>query len=163
MEVLKRCGQSIGYNLDVLNRIDDAMAYLVTGNGQYFNEGDFGSVLGVAQCIQDLSLSDCQDCLSEASGRLRSECDTSTWGDMYLGKCYIRYVDQGVDAQAYNSNSGYNNSQNRRGDGENNDIIIKVIGYIAAAVLGGGLTFAVTVSVKNCNRNGIYLTSFLQD
>ncbi|KAI3696296.1 hypothetical protein L1987_79308 [Smallanthus sonchifolius] len=86
----------MGYNSNVLNRIDGALAYLVGGNGEYFRGGDFGSIQGVAQCVQDLSLSDCQDCLSEASGRLRSECETSTWGDMYLGKCYIRYAHLGI-------------------------------------------------------------------
>ncbi|MFS7912564.1 putative Gnk2-like domain-containing protein [Helianthus anomalus] len=96
MEVCRRCGPSFGYNSDVLNRIDSALAFLVGGNGEYFREGDFGSIQGVAQCIQDLSLSDCQDCLSEATRRLRSVCETSSWGDMYLGKCYIRYADQGI-------------------------------------------------------------------
>ncbi|KAF5778579.1 putative Gnk2-like domain-containing protein [Helianthus annuus] len=96
MEVCRRCGPSVVYNSDVLNRIDSALAFLVGGNGEYFREGDFGSIQGVAQCIQDLSLSDCQDCLSEATRRLRSVCETSSWGDMYLGKCYIRYADQGT-------------------------------------------------------------------
>ncbi|KAK9060203.1 hypothetical protein SSX86_020907 [Deinandra increscens subsp. villosa] len=91
-EACKTCGPSIGYNSDVLNRIDGALATLVGGNGQYFRSGEFGNIRGVAQCVQDLSLSDCEDCLSEASGQLRSECVTSNWGDMYLGKCYIRYA-----------------------------------------------------------------------
>ncbi|KAJ0538877.1 putative Gnk2-like domain-containing protein [Helianthus annuus] len=95
MEVYKRCGPSVGYNYDVLNNIDGVLAYLVYGNGQYFRQYDFATIQGVAQCVQDLSLSDCQDCLSEASRQLRSECETSTWGDMYLGKCYIRYADHG--------------------------------------------------------------------
>ncbi|GJT20557.1 ribonuclease H-like domain-containing protein [Tanacetum coccineum] len=64
----------------------------VSENNQYFRKGDFGSIRGVAQCVQDLSSSDCQDCLLEASGRLRSECEASTWGNMYLGKCYIKYA-----------------------------------------------------------------------
>lgn len=93
-EVSKRCGPSIGYDLDTLNRRDAGLAYLTATNGQYFRSGGSGSVQGVAQCVQDLSVSECQDCLTEASGRLRSECETSTWGDMFLGKCYIRYVDR---------------------------------------------------------------------
>nr|GEU59827.1 cysteine-rich repeat secretory protein 12-like [Tanacetum cinerariifolium] len=97
-EVLKRCGPSVGYNSDALNLIDSALGYLIAGNGLYFRAGDYGRIQGVAQCVQDLSESDCQDCISEACGRLRSECQTSTWGDMYLGKCFIRYVDQVFDA-----------------------------------------------------------------
>lgn len=76
MEVLKTCGHSIGYNSDVLNRIDGALAYLIAGNGQYFRTVDYGSIQGVAQCVQDLDVSSCQDCLTEACGRLRSECQT---------------------------------------------------------------------------------------
>lgn len=93
-EVWKRCGPSISYNSDVLTRLDSALTYLAVGNKQYFHEGGYGSMQGVVQCVQDLSLNECQDCLLEARGRLRSECETSTSGDMYLGKCYIRYVDQ---------------------------------------------------------------------
>ncbi|MFS7992941.1 putative Gnk2-like domain-containing protein [Helianthus anomalus] len=78
LKVFKRCGPSIGYNSDTLTRIDDALAYLVGKTGQYFRVGVLGSV---------------QDCALEARGRVRSECETSTWGDMYLGKCYIRYAD----------------------------------------------------------------------
>ncbi|XP_076953441.1 plasmodesmata-located protein 6-like [Bidens hawaiensis] len=90
----KRCGPTIGYNSDALNRRDAALASLTATSGQYFRVGGSGSVQGVAQCVQDLSVSECQDCLTEASGRLRSECETSTWGDMFLGKCYVRYIDR---------------------------------------------------------------------
>ncbi|KAJ0488806.1 putative Gnk2-like domain-containing protein [Helianthus annuus] len=157
MEVCRKCGPSIGYDSDVLNRIDGALAYLVGGNGQYFRGGDFGSIQGVAQCVQDLSLSDCQDCLAEASGRLRSECETSTWGDMYLGKCYIRYADQGKyvcgrhgNGLVNNGNSTSNSSNSRA----SKDDIMKWIGYIIAAVvtaLGAGV--GVTFACKNTNKN----------
>ncbi|KAJ0677762.1 hypothetical protein HanOQP8_Chr12g0440271 [Helianthus annuus] len=57
VEVCRRCGPSIGYNSDVLKQIDGALAYLVGESGQYYRVGDFGSIQGVAQCVQDLSLS----------------------------------------------------------------------------------------------------------
>ncbi|XP_076953511.1 plasmodesmata-located protein 6-like [Bidens hawaiensis] len=149
VEVCRRCGPSIGYNSDVLNRIDGALAYLVGGSGQYFRGGDFGSIQGVAQCVQDLSLSDCQDCLSEACGRLRTECETSTWGDMYLGKCYIRYADQGNENLANNGNS----SSNKKSGGGSNDNILKWLGYVLAAIVGASsLTFA----AKNCCNINVY-------
>ncbi|KAK9060204.1 hypothetical protein SSX86_020908 [Deinandra increscens subsp. villosa] len=109
-ELSKRCGPAMGYNSDVSNRIDVALANLVGGNGQYFRDSDYGSIQGVAQCLQDLSLSDCQDCLLEASGRLRSECATSTWGEMYLGKCNIRYADMGNGNLGNNGTSSSNKS-----------------------------------------------------
>ncbi|KAI3816604.1 hypothetical protein L1987_16307 [Smallanthus sonchifolius] len=153
MQVCKRCGPSIGYNSDTLNRVDSALAYLVGGNGKYFRVGDFGSIQGVAQCVQDLSLSDCQECLSEACGRLRTECETSTWGDMYLGKCYIRYADEGNENLANNGNSSSNKSS---GGGNKNDIA-KWIGYILAVLFGGG---SLTFVAKKCKW---YITSFYQD
>ncbi|KAL8241810.1 hypothetical protein R6Q59_012112 [Mikania micrantha] len=137
-EVFRRCGPSIGYNSDVLNTIDGALAYLVGGNGQYYRGGDFGSIEGVAQCVQDLSLSDCQDCLSEACGRLRTECETSTWGDMYFGKCYIRYADHGNEDHVNNDNS----SSNKSSGGNENNIWKWIIAIIAAVLTTGGLTFA---------------------
>ncbi|KAL8241812.1 hypothetical protein R6Q59_012114 [Mikania micrantha] len=136
-EVYRRCGPSIGYNSDVLNRIDGALAYLVGGNGQYYRGVVFGSIEGVAQCVQDLSLSDCQDCLSEAFAQLRTECETSTWGDMYFGKCYIRYADHGKEDVVNKSSGGGNNK-------------LKWIGYIIAAAVGGGsLAFGLIFAIKN--------------
>ncbi|KAJ0901595.1 putative Gnk2-like domain-containing protein [Helianthus annuus] len=151
MEVYKRCGPSVGYNYDVLNNIDGVLAYLVDGNGQYFRRYDFATIQGVAQCIQDLSLSDCQDCLSEASSQLRSECETSIWGDMYLGKCYIRYADHGNENLANDSNT----SSKKRSDLVCKKNILKWIAYIIVAIVGvGSLTFA----AKNyCRINGTLL------
>ncbi|KAD2393593.1 hypothetical protein E3N88_40570 [Mikania micrantha] len=148
-EVFRRCGPSIGYNSDVLNTIDGALAYLVGGNGQYYRGGDFGSIEGVAQCVQDLSLSDCQDCLSEACGRLRTECETSTWGDMYFGKCYIRYADHGNEDHVNNDNS----SSNKSSGGNENNIWKWIIAIIAAVLTTGGLTFAFRNSF-NTNTHG---------
>ncbi|KVH96216.1 Gnk2-homologous domain-containing protein [Cynara cardunculus var. scolymus] len=103
-EVFKKCGPSIGYNSDVLTRRDAVLAYMTSGNGQYFRVGGSGSVQGVAQCIQDLSLSECQDCVAEAGGRLKSECGASAWGDMYLGKCYVRYSERGFHSRSDDDN-----------------------------------------------------------
>ncbi|GKC44617.1 cysteine-rich repeat secretory protein 12-like protein [Tanacetum coccineum] len=100
MEASRKCGPSGGSNSDVLSSIDNVLSNLISENNQYFRKGDFGSIRGVAHCVQDLSSSDCQDCLLEASGRLRSECESSTWGNMYLGKCYIKYATD-------NGHSGY--------------------------------------------------------
>ncbi|KAI3466950.1 hypothetical protein Pfo_023613 [Paulownia fortunei] len=98
--VSNKCGPSIGYDSDLLTRRDAVLAYL-TGGGQYFRVGGSGKVQGMVQCVQDLRMSECQDCLSEAIQRLKSECGTSPWGDMFLGKCYARYSERG-----YSSKSG---------------------------------------------------------
>lgn len=99
--VSNKCGPSIGYDSDLLTRRDAVLAYL-TGGGQYFRVGGSGKVQGMVQCIQDLSMNECQDCLSEAIQRLKTECGTSPWGDMFLAKCYARYSESG----AYSSKSG---------------------------------------------------------
>ncbi|KAL2485016.1 Cysteine-rich repeat secretory protein 12 [Abeliophyllum distichum] len=97
--VFKRCGPSTGYDSDLLTQRDALLAYL-TGGGQYFRIGGSGKAQGIAQCLQDLSTSECQDCLSEAIGRLKSECQSSTWGDMFLAKCYARYSERGYSSKS---------------------------------------------------------------
>ncbi|KAH7840077.1 hypothetical protein Vadar_012347 [Vaccinium darrowii] len=105
--VMKKCGPSIGFDSDALTRRDAVMGYLAAG-GQYFRVGSSGNVQGVAQCVQDLSLSECQDCVNEAIGRLKSDCGSAAWGDMFLGKCYARYSERGSHSQS-GSNSNNNN------------------------------------------------------
>lgn len=93
MEVFKRCSPSIGYNSDILTSIDDALVNLISGTGEYFRVDVFGSVQVMSQCVQDLSVKIVF--WKHVRRCMRSECETSTWGDMFLGKCYIRYGDGG--------------------------------------------------------------------
>ncbi|GER29806.1 cysteine-rich repeat secretory protein 12 [Striga asiatica] len=84
-----RCGPAVAAGGDVLARKDGVLTYLAAG-GQYFRVGVSGEVRGVAQCTGDLSGGECQGCVAEAIQRLRNECASSLWGDMFLGKCYAR-------------------------------------------------------------------------
>lgn len=93
--VMKKCGPSIGVDSDGLTARDAVLGNLAGGQGQYYRVGGSGSVQGVAQCVQDLSGGECQDCLNEAIGRLKSECGSAAFGDVFLGKCYARYTDRG--------------------------------------------------------------------
>lgn len=95
--VVRKCGPPLGgYDSDWLTRRDEVLGYLVTsGNGLLFRTGESGNVQGVAQCVGDLSGTQCQDCLMEAIGRLKSECGRVSWGDMFLAKCYVRYTNGG--------------------------------------------------------------------
>lgn len=97
--VSNKCGPSIGYDSDLLTRRDAVLAYL-TGGGQYFRIGGSEKVQGMVQCMQDLSINECQDCLSEAIQRLKFECGSSPWGDMFLGKCYARYSERGYSSKS---------------------------------------------------------------
>ncbi|XP_071709255.1 plasmodesmata-located protein 5-like [Rutidosis leptorrhynchoides] len=161
-ELSKMCGQSIGYNnnSDVLKRIDATLEYLIS-NGEYFRSGDNGSIEAVAQCVQDLSLSDCQDCLVAACGRLRSECGTSSWGNMYLAKCYITYVDvdQGKDSNVDSRSSGSNSSNSNSSDsnkprgGKSFSTIMKWVGIICGVLVLLPATYGIKVQINNCCSN----------
>ncbi|XP_048137005.1 plasmodesmata-located protein 6-like [Rhodamnia argentea] len=94
--MLRRCGPLTGdANSDELTRRDAVLGYVGAGDGTYkpYRTGSSGSVQAVAQCVQDLSNGDCQDCLAEAIGQLKSDCGAAKWGDMYLAKCYVQYSD----------------------------------------------------------------------
>ncbi|KAJ6768811.1 PLASMODESMATA-LOCATED PROTEIN 6 [Salix koriyanagi] len=103
-EVLKKCGPLIAYDSDGLNRRDGVLDYLGTSDGSYkpFRVGGSGDVSAVAQCVQDLSASECQDCLSEVVGRLKTYCGAAASGDLYLAKCYVRFSKAG--AHSYGGN-----------------------------------------------------------
>ncbi|KAG5052924.1 hypothetical protein AAZX31_02G229000 [Glycine max] len=88
--VLKKCGPSVGYNPDAMGSRDAVLAGLAAAGGN-FRVGGSGGVHGVAQCTGDLSYGECQDCVAEAISRLKSDCGTADYGDMFLGKCYARY------------------------------------------------------------------------
>ncbi|KAM1085158.1 hypothetical protein ACFX13_011122 [Malus domestica] len=129
--VVKKCGPSNGFDSDALTDLEAVLANLGTGDGTYkpYRVSGSGNVRGVAQCVGDLSPSECQDCLSGAVGQLRSGCGTSSWGDIFLAKCYARYLEGG-----YNSNDGHDHD-----DDDNNDDLDKtlaiLIGIVAAAAL----------------------------
>lgn len=95
--VVKKCGPSISAYSNAMGRRDTVLGYLGASDGTYkpFRVSSSGDVQGVAQCVGDLSPSECQDCLSDAIGRLKTDCGAAKWGDMYLAKCYARYSEGG--------------------------------------------------------------------
>ncbi|XP_060186558.1 plasmodesmata-located protein 7 [Lycium barbarum] len=97
--VMKKCGPSNGFDLDEMGRRDAVLGSLMGGNGLY-RVGGSKDVQGMAQCVGDLSMSQCQDCLYEAIGRLKKECGGGVYGDMFLGKCYARYTTSGAHLYA---------------------------------------------------------------
>ncbi|THG22058.1 hypothetical protein TEA_018043 [Camellia sinensis var. sinensis] len=123
--VLKKCGPSIGYDTGAMSGRDAVLGSMGGASGPY-RVGGTGDVQGVAQCVGDLSTSECQDCLSEAIGRLKSDCGTAVYGDMFLAKCYARYSTTGAHAYAKSNNSYHN-------EGEKTFAII--IGLLAGVAL----------------------------
>ncbi|GAU33489.1 hypothetical protein TSUD_72500 [Trifolium subterraneum] len=129
-EVIKKCGPSIGLTSDAFTRRDGVLAYLQSsdGNNKNFMTNSVGDFRGVAQCTGDLSTSKCQDCVSEAIQRLKSECGASTWGDMYLAKCYVRYSEGGDHSRGSNDDENHN-------DDEIEKTLAILIGLIAGVAL----------------------------
>ncbi|XP_042024367.1 plasmodesmata-located protein 6-like isoform X1 [Salvia splendens] len=93
-----RCGPLVGDDSAELARRDSVLSYLGAG-GQFFRVSEAGRVQGVAQCVQDLSVGECQDCLSDAVERLRTQCGSASWGDMFFAKCYARYSERGYTSK----------------------------------------------------------------
>ncbi|KAK6927829.1 Gnk2-homologous domain, partial [Dillenia turbinata] len=123
--VLKKCGPSVGENVGVMSRRDSMLAGLA-GSGGLYRVGGSGDVQGVAQCVGDLSGGECQDCLGEAIGRLKTECGTAFSGDMFLGKCYARYSTSGAHS--------YPKSEHDTGDEAEKTFAI-IIGLLAGVAL----------------------------
>lgn len=139
--VMKKCAPSIGYDTDLINRRDAVLASLGGAGGTY-RVGGSGDVQGVAQCVEDLSVGECQDCVVEAIGRLKSDCGGAVYGDMFLAKCYSRYSTSGAHGYV---KSNHGDSHN---DAEKTFAII--IGLLAGvALLIIFLTFLRKVSGGN--------------
>ncbi|KAK8655714.1 hypothetical protein V6N13_108283 [Hibiscus sabdariffa] len=143
--VVRRCGPLISTSSDALARRDAVLGYLGASDGIYkpFRIGGSGDLRGVAQCVGDLSPSECQDCLSEAIGRLKTDCAAAQWGDMYLAKCYVRYS-EGRDHW-----HGGNDTNN------NEDEIEKTLAILIGLIAGVALiiVFASFLS-KLCGKGG---------
>lgn len=126
------CGQLIGSDSDTITRREAVLTSL-TNQGQYFRIAGSGNVQGVAQCTQDLSLSKCQDCLSTAIGRLRSECGTSSRGDMFLTTCYARFSELGFPTTTGNPGGNYNHDHD--GDDDDDDHVQRTLAIAVAVIV----------------------------
>ncbi|GLT28790.1 hypothetical protein SLA2020_036970 [Shorea laevis] len=128
--VLKKCGPSAAS--EIMGRRDEVMAGLTSGGGP-FRVGQSGEVQGLAQCVGDLNVGECQDCLSEAIGQLKSICGTATYGDMYLGKCYARYYIGQVESGDHHYSPDHNGDHKNSSEGEKTFAVI--IGLFAGVAL----------------------------
>ncbi|KAM3281517.1 plasmodesmata-located protein 6 isoform X2 [Capsicum chacoense] len=134
--VMHKCGPYVMDDSSMLTRNDGVLTYL-SGMGQYFRVAGSGKIQGVAQCTQDMSTSECDDCLSEAIKRLKSECGSSPWGDMFLSKCYARFSERGFTSKS--------------GDEDVEKTLAITIGLIAGVAV---LIVFLSVVSKLCERKG---------
>lgn len=95
----KKCSPSTSNDDEFFRRRDDVLADLQSA--VTFRVRSLGVVEGVAQCLGDLSASDCSACLADAVGKLKSVCGSAKAVDIYLAKCYARYW-----ASGYYANTG---------------------------------------------------------
>ncbi|KAF5737759.1 putative DUF26 domain-containing protein 1 precursor [Tripterygium wilfordii] len=140
---LKKCGPSIEYDSDSLTRRDALLDYLAAVDGSYkpYRTGGSGDMYGYAQCVGDLSGSECQDCLSEAIQRLKTDCGPTAAGDMYLGKCYVRFSKGGA-----HSHGGNDKNHN---DDEIEKTLAILIGLVAGVAL---LIMFLSLLIKFCGK-----------
>ncbi|OMO99226.1 hypothetical protein COLO4_13430 [Corchorus olitorius] len=132
--VLKKCGPSVEYDkeAEIVGRRDAMMGGLMSGGGA-FRVGGSGEVQGLAQCVGDLSAGECQDCLSAAIGRLKTECGAANYGDMYLGKCYARFSTSATADTGGDHSFAKSHNDKSSNDGEKTFAII--IGLLAGIAL----------------------------
>ncbi|XP_074274956.1 plasmodesmata-located protein 6-like [Silene latifolia] len=104
--VLKRCGGGGGGgdSGELVSRRDQVLGYLASLSESYYRVGESGGVKGVGQCVGDLSLGECQDCLVYAIQRFKGDCGPVGSGDLFLGKCYVRVMVDGHGSSWYGSN-----------------------------------------------------------
>ncbi|CAK7347882.1 unnamed protein product [Dovyalis caffra] len=116
----KKCSKSVNNDVEFFKRRDDVLADLQTAMG--FKVSSSGSVEGYAQCLGDLSSSDCSSCLADAVGQLKNLCGSAAAADVYLGQCYARYWASGY----YDLSS----------DSSNDDDVGKTIAIIVGILAG---------------------------
>ncbi|KAM7276373.1 hypothetical protein ACFE04_018239 [Oxalis oulophora] len=143
-EVYKKCGPLISYDSTTWSNRDAVLGYLGSGDGTYkpYRVTVLERVYGVAQCTGDLSGSECQDCLTEAIGRLKTECGGATWGDIYLGKCYARFAERGSHSPSPN------------GTNDNDEEIEKTLAILIGLIAGVALLVVFLSCLSKCCENG---------
>ncbi|KAG6747968.1 hypothetical protein POTOM_047859 [Populus tomentosa] len=99
----KKCSRSVNNDVEFFKRRDDVLADLPTAMG--FKVSSSGSVEGYAQCLGDLSSSDCSACLVAAVAQLKNLCGSAAAADVYLGQCYARYWASGYYDRSSDSSS----------------------------------------------------------
>ncbi|CAH9106158.1 unnamed protein product [Cuscuta europaea] len=85
---LRECGRP---DAAVANTVDAVLKGLSGPAGVSKLNADYEAI-GMSQCVGDLSVEMCEDCLGEAIQQLRTTCSAAVSGEMFLGKCYARYM-----------------------------------------------------------------------
>lgn len=96
----EKCGApAASYSGDVLGMRDAALG-TIQASSDIYRVGVAGYVQAESQCIGDLDIKECSECVTVAVSQVRNACAYAGAGEVYLGKCYARYW----------ANDGYNPS-----------------------------------------------------
>ncbi|KAL9689482.1 hypothetical protein QQ045_009868 [Rhodiola kirilowii] len=130
--VYKKCSlKTMGSDLEFLKRRDDVLGQLGSSGLGFFRVGGGQGVEGYGQCLGDLNEGQCDQCLEEAARKMKVLCGASAAGDVFLGKCSLRYWASGY----------YHLSTGSRGNDEDDAgktvaIIVGVIAGVAIIIVG---------------------------
>ncbi|KAL0925805.1 hypothetical protein M5K25_004175 [Dendrobium thyrsiflorum] len=108
---------------------DEAFAAVaaVPATGSSYRVASAGPVRAEAQCMGDLSLRDCSDCVLAAATQVKVSCSGAAAGEVYLGKCYIWY--SGGGGLPYGAGGG-----EVSGGGNNDDEVEKTIAIMLGII-----------------------------
>ncbi|KAF3492800.1 hypothetical protein DY000_02056752 [Brassica cretica] len=133
----KKCSSKrVENDYDFFKRRDDVLSDLESTQLGY-KVSRSGLVEGYAQCVGDLSPSDCTACLAEAVGKLKNLCGSAVAAEVYLAQCYAHYWGSGY----------YDFSP----DPTNGDQVGKSIAIIVGVIAG----FAILVILLSLCRNSM--------
>lgn len=130
--VYKKCSlKTMEIDLDFLKRRDDVLSQLASSGLGFFRVSGGLGVEGYGQCLGDLSEGQCRQCLEEAARKMKVLCGASAAGDVFLGKCSIRYW-------AHGYYGFYTGSRGKDGDdvGKTIAIIVGVIAGVSIIIVG---------------------------
>ncbi|KAF9625611.1 hypothetical protein IFM89_024384 [Coptis chinensis] len=74
---------------DIVARAVSNSPSLFAGGGRYFTSSE--NVVGIAQCTQDISTTDCGRCLNRSASQLSSCCNTRQGGRVLKPSCILRF------------------------------------------------------------------------
>jgi hypothetical protein len=99
--LFKKCGGESASDTGVVAMRDAALAALVATSAPAADDGSYragaaGYVQAMSQCVGDLSVKMCTDCVSAASSQLKAGCGYASAAEVYLGKCYARFWSNAV-------------------------------------------------------------------
>lgn len=142
--IYKTCSSTMGSDTNFYTHLSTVLSNLMTASASGDNNGfrlttagdsTTGFVHGLAQCEGDLSGSDCNNCMNVAVQRLKDACGNAVSGQVYLGKCYVRYAQDMFYRDSSGNGNDHSSSDNGDDAGKTVAIIIGLLAGVALIVV----------------------------